>query len=84
MPTEGDLSKQLAHGAFSTFTIRDHIQLSVEGLQVTAAEAIAPKAPTTKKKGKRGGAPRQRQVRITNTHLKGEIDLSKDYVAPGK
>lgn len=83
MPTGGDLSKQLAHGAFSAFTIRDHIQLSVEGLQVTAAEAIAPKAPNTKKKGKRGGAPRQRQARITNTHLKG-IDLSKDYVAPGK
>lgn len=51
---------------------------------MTAAEALVPKAPTTKKKGKRGGAPRQRQVRITNTHLKGEIDLSKDYVAPGK
>lgn len=55
-----------------------------EGLQVTNAEALAPKAPSTKKKGKRGGAPRQRQVRITNTHMKGEIDLSKDYVAPGK
>ena len=51
---------------------------------MTNAEALAPKAPSTKKKGKRGGAPRQRQVRITNTHMKGEIDLSKDYVAPGK
>ena len=50
-----------------------------EGLQVTAAEVVIPKAPTTKKKGKRGGAPRQRQVRITNTHLKGEIDLQRDY-----
>jgi len=59
-------------------------QLESEGLQVTNAEALAPKAPSTKKKGKRGGAPRQRQVRITNTHMKGEIDLSKDYVAPGK
>ncbi|KAF8970698.1 transcription initiation factor IIE subunit beta [Flammula alnicola] len=54
-------------------------QLASEGLQVTAAEAVVPKAPTTKKKGKRGGAPRQRQVRITNTHLKGEIDLQRDY-----
>jgi len=52
-----------------------------EGLQVTAAETAVPKAPTTKKKGKKGGAPRQRQVRITNTHLKGEIDLQKDYAA---
>ncbi|TFK36511.1 transcription initiation factor IIE subunit beta [Crucibulum laeve] len=59
-------------------------QLASEGLQVTAAESIVPKAPTGKKKGKRGGAPRQRQVRITNTHLKGEIDLSRDYVIPGK
>ncbi|KAG6867456.1 hypothetical protein C0993_002539 [Termitomyces sp. T159_Od127] len=55
-----------------------------EGLQVTNAEAPAPKAPAGKKKGKRGGAPRQRQVRITNTHMKGEIDLSRDYVAPAK
>ncbi|KAF8889021.1 transcription initiation factor IIE subunit beta [Infundibulicybe gibba] len=59
-------------------------QLASEGLQVTAAEAIVPKAPTNKKKGKRGGAPRQRQVKITNTHLKGEIDLSRDFVVPGK
>ncbi|KIM41846.1 hypothetical protein M413DRAFT_10722 [Hebeloma cylindrosporum] len=59
-------------------------QLASEGLQVTAAESVAPKAPTTKKKGKKGGAPRQRQVRITNTHLKGEIDLQKDYAAHTK
>ncbi|KAK2463197.1 hypothetical protein APHAL10511_004852 [Amanita phalloides] len=66
VPNEVDLLKQLAS----------------EGLQATAAEAPMPKAPTTKKKGKRGGAPRQRPVRITNVHLKGEIDLSRDY--PGK
>ncbi|KAG6812241.1 hypothetical protein H0H92_003781 [Tricholoma furcatifolium] len=59
-------------------------QLASEGLQVTNAETLAPKAPAAKKKGKRGGAPRQRQVRITNTHMKGEIDLSRDYVAPPK
>lgn len=59
-------------------------QLESEGLQVTNAQTLAPKASSSKKKGKRGGAPRQRQVRITNTHMKGEIDLSKDYVAPGK
>ncbi|KDR78292.1 hypothetical protein GALMADRAFT_245394 [Galerina marginata CBS 339.88] len=59
-------------------------QLASEGLQVTAAETVAPKAPTGKKKGKRGGAPRQRQVRITNTHLKGEIDLQRDYAAHAK
>jgi len=50
-----------------------------EGLQATAAEAPIPKAPsTTKKKGKRS-VPRQRQAKITNVHLKGEIDLSRDY-----
>ncbi|KAG6841801.1 hypothetical protein C0991_006685 [Blastosporella zonata] len=59
-------------------------QLASEGLQVTNAEAPVPKAPAGKKKGKRGGAPRQRQVRITNTHMRGEIDLSRDYVAPPK
>ncbi|TFK29186.1 transcription initiation factor IIE subunit beta [Coprinopsis marcescibilis] len=69
VPNEVDLQRELAN----------------EGLQVTAAESSAPSATQNgKKKGKRGGAPRQRQVRITNTHLKGEIDLSKNYVAPGK
>lgn len=58
--------------------------LTSEGLQATASEGPAPKAPSSiKKKGKRS-APRQRQVRITNTHLKGEIDLSRDYHAAGK
>ncbi|KAE9403763.1 transcription initiation factor IIE subunit beta [Gymnopus androsaceus JB14] len=56
-------------------------QLSSEGLQATTSAAgPAPKGPSTKKKGKKGTAPRARQVRITNTHLKGDIDLSKDYV----
>ncbi|CCM03215.1 uncharacterized protein FIBRA_05339 [Fibroporia radiculosa] len=57
-------------------------QLASEGLQATAAETIIPKTGAGKKKGKRT-APRHRQVRITNTHLKGQIDLSRDYVAPG-
>ena len=51
--------------------------LASEGLQATTAEASIPKAPTGKKKGKKS-APRQRQVRITNTHLKG-VDLSRDW-----
>lgn len=58
-------------------------QLANEGLQATAAESLAPKGPAMKKKGKKS-APKQRQIRLTNTHLKGQIDLSKDYVAPGK
>ncbi|THG95402.1 hypothetical protein EW026_g6245 [Hermanssonia centrifuga] len=58
-------------------------QLANEGLQVTAAESLVPKGPAAKKKGKRS-APKQRQMRWTNNHLKGQIDLSKDYVAPGK
>ncbi|KAJ3510082.1 hypothetical protein NMY22_g16081 [Coprinellus aureogranulatus] len=69
VPNEVDLQRELAN----------------EGLQVTSTEAAPPKATNVKKKGKKGGAPRQRQVRITNTHLRNtEIDLSKDYVAPGK
>ncbi|THH17485.1 hypothetical protein EW146_g3336 [Bondarzewia mesenterica] len=58
-------------------------QLENEGLQATVAEAPVPKAPTGKKKGKRVG-PRDRKVRITNIHLKGQIDLSRDYLPPGK
>ncbi|EMD35127.1 hypothetical protein CERSUDRAFT_116604 [Gelatoporia subvermispora B] len=56
-------------------------QLASEGLQVTAGESATPNQKGgAKKKGKT--APRQHQVRITNTHLKGQIDLSRDYVAP--
>jgi len=57
---------------------------SLGGLQETASEAPAIKAPVGKRKGKKS-AQRQRTTRLTNTHLKGMgIDLSKDYVAPGK
>jgi len=56
--------------------------LASEGLQATAAEIVIPKLPTGKKKGKKSGA-KQRQSRITNVHLKGDIDLTRDYVAPG-
>ena len=56
-------------------------QLANEGLQATAAETLTPKGPAGKKKGKKA-APKQRQIRLTNTHLKGTIDLSKDYVTP--
>jgi transcription initiation factor TFIIE subunit beta len=52
-----------------------------EGLQATAAETVVPRPPTGKKKGKKTGT-RQRQSRITNVHLRGDIDLTKDYVAP--
>jgi len=55
--------------------------LASEGMQATAAESVIPKLPQSKKKGRKG-APRQRQSRITNVHLKGDIDLTKDYVAP--
>lgn len=58
-------------------------QLANEGLQATAGETLVPKGLAGKKKGKKT-APRQRQIRLTNTHLKGQIDLSRDYVAPGK
>jgi len=53
-------------------------QLADEGLKETKAEAPVQKAPTKGKKSKRS-APRQRQVKITNTHLKGQIDMSRDY-----
>ena len=55
--------------------------LASEGLQATASAAPIVRGPASKKKGKKAAA-RHRQVRITNTHLKGTIDLSRDYVAP--
>ncbi|KAH9964900.1 transcription initiation factor IIE subunit beta [Russula dissimulans] len=68
VPNDVDLLKQLQSG----------------GLQETASEAPMIKGPVGKKKGKKS-ATRQRTARLTNTHLKGMgIDLSKDYVAPGK
>jgi transcription initiation factor TFIIE subunit beta len=66
-----------------SYILKTLVLIFTEGLQATAAESLQPKGPTQKKKGKKG-APRQRQVRITNTHLKGEIDLSRDYVPPGR
>ncbi|KAF7340023.1 Transcription initiation factor IIE subunit beta [Mycena venus] len=59
-------------------------ELAKEGLQLTTAAQAPIRASTNKKKGKRGGAPRQRQVRLTNTHLAGDIDLTRDFVPPGK
>ncbi|KDN48354.1 hypothetical protein RSAG8_02946, partial [Rhizoctonia solani AG-8 WAC10335] len=56
--------------------------LESEGLQITTAESSAKSNGLQKKKGKKG-APRQRPVKITNTHLQG-IDLSKDYAPPPK
>ncbi len=53
------------------------LNVHAEGLQATNAERITPKG-AMKKKGKKS-APRYRPVRLTNVHLKGDIDLSKDY-----
>ncbi|CAL1698105.1 unnamed protein product [Somion occarium] len=58
-------------------------QLASEGLQATAGETLVPKAPVTKKKGKKS-AQKQRPIRLTNLHLKGQIDLSRDYFPQGK
>ncbi|KZV94681.1 hypothetical protein EXIGLDRAFT_500351 [Exidia glandulosa HHB12029] len=58
--------------------------LRAEGLQATQGEAPVSRAQQPKKKGKKSG-PRQRQVKITNTHLQMEgLDLSRDFVVPPK
>ena len=87
MPNDVDLLKQLQSGISSLGQsvgfLTDMLSIS-GGLQETASEAPAIKAPVGKRKGKKSAA-RQRTTRLTNTHLKGMgIDLSKDYVAPGK
>ncbi|KAI5118624.1 hypothetical protein M0805_006992 [Coniferiporia weirii] len=79
MPVEQEF-KDLWHGLKVPADADLLKALSSEGLKATEAETIIPKGPT-KKKGKKS-APRHRPVRITNVHLKGEVDLSKDY-APG-
>lgn len=84
-----DLLKQLASGTPFLFDPLHRIVIIVlvsilDGLQATVTEAAPVKTPAYKKKGKKGGAPRQRQIRLTNVHLKGEIDLTKDFVPPGK
>lgn len=56
--------------------------LAQEGLQATSAEAVVAKAPGGKKKGKKS-APRQRPMKLSNTHLKQSIDFSKSYSGPG-
>ncbi|KAJ7693614.1 transcription initiation factor IIE subunit beta [Mycena rosella] len=82
MPVEQEFM-DLWHGLQLPDDVELRRELAKEGLQLTTA-AQAPIRPTSKKKGKRGGAPRQRQVRLTNTHLSGDIDLTRDYAPPGK
>ena len=82
MPNDVDLLRQLASGTQHSLVVTIFLTSRSEGLQVTAAETVTPKGPTTKKKGKKGGAPRQRQVRMVNTHLKGDLDLAN--VTQGK
>ncbi|KAL1668920.1 hypothetical protein GGF50DRAFT_45562 [Schizophyllum commune] len=57
-------------------------QLVAAEMKPVSSEALPP--PVAKgKKGQKKPRQRQRQAKITNTHLKGEIDLSRDYV-PGQ
>ena len=81
MPNDVDLLKALSSGRSRFKCVTVYSQYNLDGLAATTAEVVIPKAPATKKKGKRGGAPRQRQVRITNTHLRGEIDLAGEFAA---
>ncbi|KAJ7225931.1 transcription initiation factor IIE subunit beta [Mycena pura] len=82
--TEGIEFMDLWHGLKLPDDVELRRELAKEGLQLTSAAQAPIRAPTTKKKGKRGGAPRQRPVRLTNTHLAGDIDLTRDYAPPGK
>ena len=89
VPNKVDLLKELASGRPSNFLVHTRPEpysdlAFVEGLQAAATEQVVPKVSGTKKKGKKSGA-RNRPAKLTNTHLRDMgIDLSKDYVAPGK
>ncbi|KAB5590125.1 Transcription initiation factor IIE subunit beta [Ceratobasidium theobromae] len=84
VPPEADMLKALESVFTTCITIHPHPfdHSPTEGLQITTAESSAKTTGPQKKKGKKS-APRQRPVKITNTHLQG-IDLSKDYAPPPK
>ena len=80
VPPEADLLKALSSGLHISRPFQAHsLKHHTEGLKATEAESVIPKAPMGKKKGKKSN-PKHRPVRITNVHLKGDIDLSRDYM----
>ena len=88
VPPDADLLKSLSSGkCILYFSACNDKVISyfvvAEGLKATEAETIIPKGPAIKKKGKKSSA-RHRPVRLTNVHLKGDIDLSRDYTPTSK
>jgi len=89
IPPEGDAGGAAAEKEFQdlwhSLKVPNEVDLlkslAQEGLQATASTGAASKGPMTKKKGRKS-APKQRATRITNTHLKMDIDLTRDYTGP--
>ncbi|TIA93594.1 hypothetical protein E3P99_00018 [Wallemia hederae] len=55
------------------------------GLKRTSKTEVAPPAPQQAQKKRKKAGSSNRRVKITNTHLQEQgIDLSKDFVPPGK
>ncbi|TIA67891.1 hypothetical protein E3P91_04197 [Wallemia ichthyophaga] len=55
------------------------------GLKRTSKTEVAPAAPQQAQKKRKKAGSSNRRVKITNTHLQEQgIDLSKDFVPPGK
>ncbi|TIB92124.1 hypothetical protein E3Q20_00377 [Wallemia mellicola] len=55
------------------------------GLKRTSKTEVAPAVPQTAQKKRKKAGSSNRRVKITNTHLQEQgIDLSKDFVPPGK
>ncbi|KDE03278.1 hypothetical protein MVLG_06235 [Microbotryum lychnidis-dioicae p1A1 Lamole] len=63
------------------------VQLNEAGL--TTASTVASDLPRNQNKnprgkGRKGPGSANRRIKLTNTHLKGKVDLSKDYTPPGR
>jgi transcription initiation factor TFIIE subunit beta len=54
------------------------------GLNAASSVPIPVVAAVKKKKGRKGPGSHNRRLKITNTHLKGQVDLSKDYTPGGR
>ncbi|SCZ94435.1 BZ3500_MvSof-1268-A1-R1_Chr12-2g03897 [Microbotryum saponariae] len=95
-PTKEELSVQLNEGRGtpnrSTFIVNSSTDAasylrSIAGL--TTASTVASDLPRNQNKnprgkGRKGPGSANRRIKLTNTHLKGKVDLSKDYTPPGR
>ena len=62
----------------------DHVRLYTAGLNAASSVSAPVVAVKKKGKGRKGPGSSNRRLKITNTHLKGQIDLTKDFTPGGR